>query len=100
MYMLLVQRLKEMDINIIQTSDAGKDFSAVKPEDVVILPAFGASVSEMRMMNEMKVQIVDTTCPWVRAPSHRSVDHPGLTHYDVVHSVLTAPFLGAGSPQP
>lgn len=55
-----------MDINIIETVNDGKDFSAVKPEDVVILPAFGASVSEMRMFNDMRVQIVDTTCPWVR----------------------------------
>ena len=57
--------MKEMDINIIQTSDSGKDFSAVKAADVVILPAFGASVSEMRLMNDLNVQIVDTTCPWV-----------------------------------
>ena len=35
-----VQRLKEMDINIIEdTSGKGKDFSKIKQEDVVILPA-------------------------------------------------------------
>ena len=54
-----------MDITIVQEEDGVKDFSQVKPDDVVILPAFGASVSEMRMMNDMRVQIVDTTCPWV-----------------------------------
>jgi 4-hydroxy-3-methylbut-2-enyl diphosphate reductase len=60
-----VQRLKEMDINIIEDSGDGKDFSGIKSEDVVILPAFGASVQEMKMLSEMGVQLVDTTCPWV-----------------------------------
>lgn len=60
-----MQRLKEMDINIIEDSGNGKDFSSIKSEDVVILPAFGASVQEMKMLSERGVQLVDTTCPWV-----------------------------------
>ena len=60
-----MQRLKEMDINIIEDTGAGKDFSGIKSEDVVILPAFGASVQEMKMLSEKGVQLVDTTCPWV-----------------------------------
>lgn len=54
-----------MDINIISDPGTGKDFSPVKGEDVVILPAFGASVQEMKMLSEKGVQLVDTTCPWV-----------------------------------
>ena len=61
-----VQRLKEMDINIVETTEGGKDFSAVASEDVVILPAFGASYQEMKLLNDRSVHIVDTTCPWVR----------------------------------
>lgn len=38
------QRLKEMDVQFIDTKDGDKDFSGVKAGDVVILPAFGASV--------------------------------------------------------
>ena len=60
-----MQRLKEMDINIIEDTGSGKDFSGIKSEDVVILPAFGASVQEMKMLSEKGVQLVDTTCPWV-----------------------------------
>ena len=63
---LPVQRLKEMDINIIELTEQGKDFSTVACEDVVILPAFGASYSEMKLLNDRRVHIVDTTCPWVR----------------------------------
>ena len=55
-----------MDINIIEdATGAGKDFSGIKGEDVVILPAFGATVQEMQLLNDRGVQIVDTTCPWV-----------------------------------
>ena len=54
-----------MDLEIIEDEGKGKDFSHVKQDDVVILPAFGASVSEMRLLSSRGVQIVDTTCPWV-----------------------------------
>ena len=60
-----VQRLKEMDLEIIEDKGEGKDFSHVNADDVVILPAFGASVQEMQLLNNRGVQIVDTTCPWV-----------------------------------
>ena len=60
-----MQRLKEMDIDIIEDTGNGKDFGGVRAEDVVILPAFGASVQEMRLLNDRGVRIVDTTCPWV-----------------------------------
>ena len=33
--------------------------------DVVILPAFGASIDEMALINEIGASIVDTTCAWV-----------------------------------
>ena len=54
-----------MEVEFIELVDGEKDFSNVKEGEVVILPAFGASVQEMRMLSDRKVQIVDTTCPWV-----------------------------------
>jgi hypothetical protein len=59
------QRLAEMGVEFIQESESGKDFSRVQNGEVVILPAFGASVHEMKLLNDRGVQIVDTTCPWV-----------------------------------
>lgn len=57
-------RLREMGFNII-LEEGGKDFSAVKAGDVVVLPAFGATLEEMKFLNDMGCQLVDTTCPWV-----------------------------------
>ena len=59
------QRLKEMDITIITEQEGVKDFSHVKADDVVILPAFGASLQETMLLSDRGVNIVDTTCPWV-----------------------------------
>ncbi len=42
-----------------------KEFEHIGKEDVVILPAFGATIQEMQLLDEKGVQIVDTTCPWV-----------------------------------
>jgi 4-hydroxy-3-methylbut-2-enyl diphosphate reductase len=89
------QRLKEMDVSIIEDRPGlGKDFDTVKQGDVVILPAFGASVPELRLLSERNVQIVDTTCPWVAKvwnavdnqarKSHTSVIHGKYAHEETV----------------
>ena len=57
--------LHEMNVNFIEKTEDGKDFSVVGDKDVVILPAFGASFEEMKLFNEKDVEVVDTTCPWV-----------------------------------
>jgi len=43
----------------------GKRFDTVGEGDVVILPAFGASLEEMALLDSKGVTTVDTTCPWV-----------------------------------
>ena len=53
-----MQRLKEMDVSIIEDRPGlGKDFDTVEEGDVVILPAFGASVPELRLLSERNVQV-------------------------------------------
>lgn len=54
-----------MEVENIPLEDDMKQFDVVDKGDVVILPAFGAAVQEMKTLSEKDVQIVDTTCPWV-----------------------------------
>mmetsp|Transcript_109780 Transcript_109780/g.218025 ORF Transcript_109780/g.218025 Transcript_109780/m.218025 type:complete len:579 (+) Transcript_109780:72-1808(+) len=71
-----------------------KDFSVVKSGDVVVLPAFGASVDEMAFLQEKKAKIVDTTCPWVarvwgavetaKRKGHTSIVHGKYKHEETV----------------
>ena len=58
--------LQAMNVNFIpKVSASAKDFSVVGDGDVVILPAFGASLEEMEYFDAKNVEVVDTTCPWV-----------------------------------
>ncbi len=43
-------------------SDPGEDASALGPDDVVILPAFGVSVGELAALERKGCTLVDTTC--------------------------------------
>lgn len=54
-----------MNIVDIPVEGGKKQFKAIDKGDVVLLPAFGASVEEMLVLDNKNVQIVDTTCPWV-----------------------------------
>jgi len=58
--------LRRKDIRFVQINpDGSKNFSEIQADDVVILPAFGASVEELDLLAAKKCEIVDTTCPWV-----------------------------------
>jgi 4-hydroxy-3-methylbut-2-enyl diphosphate reductase len=53
-------RLREAGIRFL--SDAGEHLDTLGPEDVVILPAFGVTVSEMAQLVSKGCTLVDTTC--------------------------------------
>jgi 4-hydroxy-3-methylbut-2-enyl diphosphate reductase len=95
------QRLKEMAVEFIEVEDGQKDFSVVGHGDVVILPAFGASVQEMQLLNDRGCTIVDTTCPWVSkvwntVEKHKKKDHTSIIHgkYNHEETVATSSFAG------
>ena len=58
-------RLHEMNIKFLEGDIGKKDYSPVEEGDVVILPAFGATIQEMQFLDAKDAKIVDTTCPWV-----------------------------------
>ena len=77
--------LSRMNVKIISTKNGIKDFSSVSSGDVVILPAFGATVQEMQLLHEKKCQIIDTTCPWVSKVWHTVEKHKKHTFTSIIH---------------
>nr|QEY10173.1 (E)-4-hydroxy-3-methylbut-2-enyl diphosphate reductase [Scutellaria barbata] len=95
------QRLAEMEVKNIPLEDGVKQFDVVDKGDVVVLPAFGAAVEEMVVLNEKKVQIVDTTCPWVTkvwniVDKHKKEEYTSIIHGKHFHeeTIATASFAG------
>jgi 4-hydroxy-3-methylbut-2-enyl diphosphate reductase len=93
--------LREMDVQFIPVEQGVKDFSGVTSGDVVILPAFGATVQEMQLLNERGCHIVDTTCPWVSkvwttVEKHKKHTFTSIIHGKVKHeeTLATSSFAG------
>jgi 4-hydroxy-3-methylbut-2-enyl diphosphate reductase len=93
--------LREMDVSFIPVDGGVKDFSEVVSNDVVILPAFGATVQEMQLLNERGCHIVDTTCPWVSkvwntVEKHKKESFTSVIHGKVKHeeTLATSSFAG------
>ncbi len=89
------QRLREMNVGFIELIDGEKDFSVVEGGDVIILPAFGASVQEMQLLNDRGCKIVDTTCPWVSkvwtsVEKHKKRDYTSIIHGKYAHEETVA----------
>jgi 4-hydroxy-3-methylbut-2-enyl diphosphate reductase len=93
------QKLREMQVNFVPVVNGQKDFSGVAANDVVILPAFGASVQEMQLLNDRGCKIVDTTCPWVSkvwntVEKHKKKDYTSIIHgkYNHEETIATSSF--------
>lgn len=79
------QRLQDMNVGFIQLQAGKKDFSNVGEGDVVILPAFGASVEEMKLLSDLGCTIVDTTCPWVSKVWNTIEKHKKKEFTSIIH---------------
>ncbi len=77
--------LRKMKVRFISAEDGLKDFSDVENGDVVILPAFGATVQEMQLLHERGCHIIDTTCPWVSKVWHTVEKHKKHTFTSIIH---------------
>jgi 4-hydroxy-3-methylbut-2-enyl diphosphate reductase len=93
--------LRGMDVLFIPVDGGVKDFSEVAAGDVVILPAFGATVQEMQLLSERGCHIVDTTCPWVSkvwntVEKHKKQAFTSIIHGKVKHeeTLATSSFAG------
>lgn len=95
------QRLKDMNVQFIELENGEKNFEPVAQGDVIILPAFGASVQEMQLLNDRGCTIVDTTCPWVSKVWNTVEKHKKTTHTSIIHgkynheeTIATSSFAG------
>jgi 4-hydroxy-3-methylbut-2-enyl diphosphate reductase len=89
-------RLREMGIEIL---DHGRepcfDFSSIRPEDVVILPAFGVTIEDFDRLRDIGCILVDTTCGsvlnvWKRVESYARDSFTALIHGKYYHEETRA----------
>lgn len=89
-------KLKEMGIVFLQPNDAGGfDYAIVRPEDVVILPAFGVTIHDFNTLRALGCIMVDTTCGsvlnvWKRVESYARDGFTSLIHGKHYHEETRA----------
>ena len=89
-------RLKEMGIRFLREADgSGPGLETVRPEDVVILPAFGVTVEEMARLRTSGCVLVDTTCGsvlnvWKNVDRFSATGFTALIHGKYAHEETRA----------
>jgi 4-hydroxy-3-methylbut-2-en-1-yl diphosphate reductase len=89
-------RLSEMGIEFIDCSPANPErFSHIDPDDIVMLPAFGAPVEEYKDLQEKGCMVVDTTCGsvvavWKRVDRYASEGFTAIIHGKHLHEETRA----------
>ena len=71
------------------------DYSGVKPDDVVILPAFGVTITDFEVLRQIGCVMVDTTCGsvlnvWKRVESYARDGFTSLIHGKYYHEETRA----------
>ena len=89
-------KLRGMGIEILERAEDGTfDFSVIRPEDVVILPAFGVTIEAFAALREIGCVLVDTTCGsvlnvWKRVESYARDGYTALIHGKHYHEETRA----------
>jgi 4-hydroxy-3-methylbut-2-enyl diphosphate reductase len=63
-------------------------FEALRPEDLVVIPAFSAEVEDRRRIAAAGCEEVDTTCPWVIKPHKRTLRYVAEGFTTVIHGMI------------
>src|SRR6478752_6305896 len=56
------RQLSDMSILMLHNPPTEQEFADLQPDDIVIIPAFGATTAIMQRINERGCRTVDTTC--------------------------------------
>jgi 4-hydroxy-3-methylbut-2-enyl diphosphate reductase len=88
-------KLQAMGITFLMPKDGRIDFSGVKAEDVVILPAFGVTITDFEILRQIGCVMVDTTCGsvlnvWKRVESYARDGFTSLIHGKYYHEETRA----------
>ncbi len=88
-------KLQGMGITFLMPDNGHIDFSAVKTEDVVILPAFGVTIRDFETLRQIGCVMVDTTCGsvlnvWKRVESYARDGFTSLIHGKYYHEETRA----------
>jgi 4-hydroxy-3-methylbut-2-enyl diphosphate reductase len=88
-------KLGNMGITFLRAESGSFDYAGVQPRDVVILPAFGVTVSDFETLREKGVVVVDTTCGsvlnvWKRVDSYARDGFTALIHGKYYHEETRA----------
>jgi 4-hydroxy-3-methylbut-2-en-1-yl diphosphate reductase len=90
------QKLRDMDVRFLERSEEGTfDFSAITPDDVVILPAFGVTIGDFERLRGIGCVLVDTTCGsvlnvWKRVEAYARDGFTALIHGKHYHEETRA----------
>ena len=89
-------KLESMGITIVHRAEDGQfDFSAVGPEDVVLIPAFGVRYADFERLREIGCVLVDTTCGsvlnvWKRVEQYARDGYTAVVHGKHFHEETKA----------
>jgi len=83
-------RLAEMGIEFIYPENGEFDFGDVTADDVVIIPAFGVTLRDLRKLQALGCILVDTTCGsvllvWKRVESYAREGFTAVIHGKYLH---------------
>lgn len=92
---LVNSNLQKMGIRFLSGLYKDADIKDVNPEDVVIVPAFGTTVAQLRELVDMKCELVDTICAsvivvWKRVEKYAREGFTVLVHGKHYHEETQA----------
>lgn len=83
------RQLREMDIRFLASRPSDDELKALNPDDVVIVPAFGAETAVMQQIAERGCATIDTTCGDVMSVWRRVRDYAKRGFTSIIHGKST-----------
>ena len=89
------EQISSLGIKNLMGKNKQADIADLKPDDVVIVPAFGTELSTLQQIKERGCQIVDTTCGdvmsvWKRVRKYASESATSIIHGKAEHEETKA----------